>query len=268
MVNYYGKFLPNLVTKLSPLYKLLRQTSEWHWGPRQKKAFWHIKKLLKSNRVLTHFNDQLPLILECDASPYGLGAVLSHQMLDGSEKPVGFASRTLTKAEQNYSHLDKEAGRSTTSTSTVITSTFELTTNLSPTYSVSQEQSLLWPLDGSRGGLSLWERTTTAYASSRARLMQTQTLESVAITSPRSLVHLMEHLETTPLSSTQIKSWTDTDPILSRVRCWVQEGWPERDAGSESDTELAPYFRRRWELGVEGVVWCGVPGGGSGEGSW
>ena len=107
MVNYYGKFLPNLATKLSPLYKLLRQTSEWHWGPRQKKAFWHIKKLLKSNRVLTHFNDQLPLILECDASPYGLGAVLSHQLLDGSEKPVGFASRTLTKAEQNYSHLDK-----------------------------------------------------------------------------------------------------------------------------------------------------------------
>jgi hypothetical protein len=56
--------------------------------------------------VLTHFDDRLPLV--CDASPYGLGAVLSHRMPNGEEKPVGFASRTLTKAETNYSHLDKE----------------------------------------------------------------------------------------------------------------------------------------------------------------
>jgi hypothetical protein len=109
MVNYYGKFLPNLATTLAPLYKLLRQTTAWKWGHSQKDAFRRVKKLLLSSRVLTHFNDQLPLIVECDASPYGLGAVLSHRFPDGTEKPVGFASRTLTKAEQNYSHLDKEA---------------------------------------------------------------------------------------------------------------------------------------------------------------
>ena len=109
MVNYYGKFLPNLATTLSPLYHLLRQTTSWRWGPKQKRAFRKVKRLLKSSRVLTHFDDQLPLLLECDASPYGLGAVLSHEMPDGSERPICFASRTLTKAEQNYSHLDKEA---------------------------------------------------------------------------------------------------------------------------------------------------------------
>ena len=68
-----------------------------------------MKNPLKSNQVLSHFDDQLPLILECDASPYGLGAVLSHQMPDGGGKHVCFASRTLTKAEQNYSYLNKEA---------------------------------------------------------------------------------------------------------------------------------------------------------------
>ena len=109
MVNYNGKFLPNLATTLSPLYRLLRQTTTWHWGPKQERAFQKVKKLLKSGRVLTHFDDRLPLLLECDASPCGLGAVLSYEMPDGSDRPVCFASRTLSKAEQNYSHLDKEA---------------------------------------------------------------------------------------------------------------------------------------------------------------
>ena len=67
MVNYYGKFLPNLATTLAPLHSLLRQSSVWHWGSKQKKAFQRVKKLLQSNRVLTHFDDQLPLLLECDA---------------------------------------------------------------------------------------------------------------------------------------------------------------------------------------------------------
>ena len=109
MVNYYGKFPPDLATTLVPLYQLLRKRTYWGWKQKQQRAFQQVKDLLHSGRVLTHFDDRLPLVLACDASPYGLGAVLSHRTAEGEEKPVGFASRTLTKAESNYSHLDKES---------------------------------------------------------------------------------------------------------------------------------------------------------------
>lgn len=68
-----------------------------------------IKKLVTSNKVLVHFNPKYKIKLACDASPYGLGCILSHIFPNGDEKPIAFASRTLTKAETAYSQIDKEA---------------------------------------------------------------------------------------------------------------------------------------------------------------
>ena len=109
LVNYYGKFLPNLATLLSPLYALLQKRRPWKWAAEQAKTFRDVKALLQSSRVLVHFDDSLPLVLETDASPYGVGAVLSHKMTNGDIRPVSFASRTLTTTEQKYSQLEKEA---------------------------------------------------------------------------------------------------------------------------------------------------------------
>ena len=109
LVNYYGKFLPDLASTLAPLYALLQKHKTWSWGCKEEEGFNKVKEMLKSPRVLVHFDPNLPLIVTCDASPYEVGAVLSHEMPNGEERPVGFASRTLSAAEKNYSQLDKEA---------------------------------------------------------------------------------------------------------------------------------------------------------------
>ena len=108
LLSYYGKFLPNLSSTLAPLYELLKSTVKWRWGRQENAAFQESKKLLSSAEVLVHYDPTKEVTLACDASPYGIGAVLSHKMPDGSDCPIGFASCTLSSAEKKYSQLEKE----------------------------------------------------------------------------------------------------------------------------------------------------------------
>ena len=108
LLTYYNRFLPNMSTVLSPLYKLLQKSTKWQWTTEQNKAFSASKELLTSSCLLVHFDPKLSLTLACDASAYGLGAVLAHKYPDGSERPIGYASRSLSRAEKNYSQIEKE----------------------------------------------------------------------------------------------------------------------------------------------------------------
>lgn len=88
---------------------LLQKDSPWNWSTSCQAAFQKAKAQLSSSVVLTHFDPELQILLACDASAYGLGAVIAHKMPDGSERPVAYASRTLSKTEINYSQIEKEA---------------------------------------------------------------------------------------------------------------------------------------------------------------
>ncbi|XP_011860127.1 PREDICTED: uncharacterized protein K02A2.6-like [Vollenhovia emeryi] len=109
MINYYGKFIPGLSAILYPLNKLLHKNKEFQWTEQCETSFKEAKKAFTSQKCLVHFDPRLPITLATDASPYGVGVVLSHIYPDGSERAIQYASQTLSSVQQKYSQIDKEA---------------------------------------------------------------------------------------------------------------------------------------------------------------
>ena len=68
-------------------------------------AFEQAKDLLKSAQLLVHFDPTKELVLASNASSYEIGAVLSHRMKNGTERPIGYVSWALNTAERNYATI-------------------------------------------------------------------------------------------------------------------------------------------------------------------
>lgn len=108
-VNYYGRLFRNLCSLLQPLGNLLKANTKFSWNKDCENAFKLIKELMLTDNVLCHYDLNLPLVVSSDASQYAAGAVLSHILPDGTERPIQFASQTLSTVQQKYSQIDKEA---------------------------------------------------------------------------------------------------------------------------------------------------------------
>ena len=107
LLHYYNKFLPNISSVLQPLNQLLKSDVKWKWTSECDDAMTKAKQLVGSAPVLAYYDPKLPIKMAGDASAYGIGAVLSHVFPDG-ERPVAFASSTLSSSERNYSQIEKE----------------------------------------------------------------------------------------------------------------------------------------------------------------
>ncbi|XP_011860169.1 PREDICTED: uncharacterized protein K02A2.6-like [Vollenhovia emeryi] len=79
------------------------------WTRNAEIAYREIKNILISPQVLIPYDPSLPLLLAIDASKTGLGAVLSHRLSNREERPIAYASRTMSSTEQRYPQIDKEA---------------------------------------------------------------------------------------------------------------------------------------------------------------
>ena len=259
LMNYYCKFVPNLSSTLSPLYRLLQKRARWQWGKEQRQAFEEARKQLTSDRVLVHYDPSMALVLACDASPYGLGAVLSHQFEDGQERPIAYASRTLAPAEKKYSQLEKEGlaivfgvkrfhqylfGRE-----------FTILSDHKPLEGLFKETKGIPTLASAR--IQRWALTLSAYDyhikykagldNANADLLSRLPLPATpcVIPEPGETVLLMETLDSSAVTSAQIRTWTNGDPVLARVRDMVLQGWVHT-----KDKEYTPYQAHQSELTV------------------
>ena len=221
-----------------------------------------------SNKCLTHYDPSLKLTLACDTSDYGLGAVLSHKLADGSKRPIGYASCTLSPSEHNYTQLEKEGlscifgikkfhdylfGRE-----------FELVTDHKPLLGLLKEDRPVspqasarikrWSLFLSSYEYTLSFRRTGAHANADALSCLSLPEEPAKTTLAPELVLLAEHLVDPPITTADIRTWTSKDYKLSRVLQYVQCGWLEN-----GDSDVESYSTRRLELSsYEGCLMWGM----------
>ena len=103
MVRYLAQYIPNESAITAPLRSLLKQDIEWDWQHEHDQALEKIKTALTSAPPLQYYDVNKPVTVQADASQRGLGACLFQQ-----GRPVAYASRALTSAEENYSQIEKE----------------------------------------------------------------------------------------------------------------------------------------------------------------
>ncbi|UYV77041.1 K02A2.6-like [Cordylochernes scorpioides] len=108
LCSYYRRFIREFSKVALPLQILTRKNHSFAWGKEQELSFNSLKNKLISPEVLTHYDPNKPIGLHTDASDQGLGAVLVHLNENTKERPISYASRTLQKAETNYSTTEKE----------------------------------------------------------------------------------------------------------------------------------------------------------------
>ena len=265
MLNFYRNFLSNAATMLEPLNRLLKADMQWVWKMEQQNAFELSKKTLLNSECLVHFDNTKQISVTCDSSSYGIGAVLN-LIIDGKERPVSFASRTLTSAERKYSQTEKEAlalifglkkfhfylwGQN-----------FRLVTDHKPLLGLFNNDKPISVM--SSGRIQRWSLMLQGYtftlvhksgktlgtADALSRLPIPSDIESTPVTAE--WVNLVEFMDNTPVNATKIAKSTTKDKLLTKVHDYCMNGWPDK-----VDDELKPYSCRKAELSLQNgcILW-------------
>src|SRR5260221_401768 len=107
-VNFYQRFICDFSKIAHPLHVLTQKLKDWSWGAAKQQAFDVLKSAVTSAPTLAFPSKSGPFRLECDASNFTTGAVLSQQQEDRLFHLIGFMSKSFSNMERNYQIHDKE----------------------------------------------------------------------------------------------------------------------------------------------------------------
>jgi len=113
---YYRKFIEGFSEIAAPLYALTgkgaqnkrNKHKEILLSQEAQESFAHLKKIITEEPIMLHFPDWTqPFEIHCDASKQAIAGILSQQV-EGKERVIMYASRTLNPNEKKYQTYEQE----------------------------------------------------------------------------------------------------------------------------------------------------------------
>ena len=254
IVNFLAKFLPNLSDVLYPLHNLLKKETPWNWSTEQDKSFEQVKQLIVDHAVLSFYDPNKELLLECDASDYGLGIVLMQE-----DKPIAFASRSLSPSERNYAQIEKEMLAIIFGLDKfhhyVYGRTLVVTTDHKPLTSIVNKPLSKAPKRLQSMMLKAQEYDFTLQYKPGTQIPIADALSRGPVGDTTEEINLISNLDSLPLkehSFLRIRDETENDGTLQKLKQIIAHGWPMDK--HELDTDVAVYFNYRDELTMENGI--------------
>ena len=254
MVNYLGKFTPELACLTEPLRFLIRKNVPYNWNAEHTEAVNAIKKEIANAGKLKHFDPSKETVLQTDASIKGLGACLLQE-----EKPVFFASRSLSSAEKNYTAIELESLAVSWAMEKfrhfIYGKKFKLETDQKPLEIIlNRSQGASTPRLQRLLDRAFQYDFDVKYIKGETNVIADCLSRLGGLTDRIELPRLTVHALTVTLPATEdflqrLKEETDKDAELQLLKQQITQGWPRRI--KKVDSSIRPYWSFREDLTIQ-----------------
>lgn len=264
VTNYLSKFIPDYSTLTAPLRDLLRKDCIFQWELPQESAFIRLKDALVNSPILQIYNVNKDIVMSVDCSSEGVGACLLQE-----GKPVAYASKALTDCQKEYAQVEREMyaivfgcvkfhkyilGKRVTveSDHSALETLFKKPLHKVP----SRIQRMMLKIQGydlnvkyvpgkkmlipdylSRSYLPLSNSPSETKFDAE---LNTEIICHVTVT--------VNHLPISDEKKELIKLKTLEDPVLCKVKEYIQNGWPI--SKQNLDSSVTPFWNLRHDLSI------------------